>query len=740
MNLETRTRRRSTGPASRIGAFLTRNERLTRLLILVPVLAAGMSLFPPSFGEETLHLRVGDRAPRTVVAEFDFPVMKDPELLAEERILAASRSPVAFVRNDSVALEVFKRLGDFRTRMGNLRAGRPHRSPSPELEISQSLLVQLMLSEEQAPLLNQTEAVLQTALERGLVDREAEPLLRDTEAVQVQGPEEPREIPVEQIQTPSKLREAARHRAHARDLDPELLVELVTRFAVANLSFDEEATEELRRHRRGEVDPVAMQVQRGERIVAAREKVDEETLAKLESYREWRAERRTDSLARIGGWLGRVLLLLVGVAMFFAYLRLLRPDLHRNLEDLTLLALIASLVMGLTGLFLHALGLSPLMAPVAAAPILVGLLFDERLALVIGLGLTGLIALLTEAGAGTIAVLGVGAATAVFCVRELSQRRQFYRLVLLVPAAHVVTLLALALVHGQPMPELFRDALSAAINPMVAAGLAMFVMPLAEHGFRKCSDITLLEASDLNRPLLRRLMVEAPGTYHHCLMVGTLAEAGARVCGGNPLLARVIGYYHDIGKVTKPDYYIENIGMGRKNPHDRLSPSMSRLILESHVREGVGLARAERLPHVVVEGIRQHHGGSLMAFFWNKAKRIDPQAKEEDFRYPGPVPLFREAALVMLADQSDAASRALEEPTPSRIKGIVKQVIETRLSDGNLDESGLTLRDLSRVRDAFVPILAAYFHSRAAYVAPEGDGKRNAPVRDREPPTKSAAP
>jgi putative nucleotidyltransferase with HDIG domain len=233
-------------------------------------------------------------------------------------------------------------------------------------------------------------------------------------------------------------------------------------------------------------------------------------------------------------------------------------------------------------------------------------------------------------------------------------------------------------------------------------------------------------------------MVDAPGTYHHSLMVGTLAEAGAWVGGGNPLLARVIGYYHDIGKISKPDYFIENIAAGRKNPHDRLTPSMSRLILESHVREGVALARRERLPHIVVEGVRQHHGGSLMTFFWLKAKRIDPQAREEDFRYPGPGPQFREAALVMLADQVDAASRALEDPTPSRIKGVVKKLIETRLQEGNLDESELTLSDLARIRDAFVPILAAFFHARAAYVAPEEDAARSTPARDRESAAKSA--
>jgi putative nucleotidyltransferase with HDIG domain len=288
--------------------------------------------------------------------------------------------------------------------------------------------------------------------------------------------------------------------------------------------------------------------------------------------------------------------------------------------------------------------------------------------------------------------------------------------------------------------DLARDGIAAVANPVLTAGLAIFVIPLAEHGFRKCSDITLLELSDLNRPLLRRLMVDAPGTYHHSLMVGTLAEAAARVGGGNPLLARVIGYYHDIGKISKPGYFIENTPSGRKNPHDKLSPSMSRLVLESHVREGVAIAQRERLPQIVVEGIRQHHGNSLMAFFWHKARRQDSGARELDYRYPGPRPQFREAALAMLADQIDAAARALEDPTPSRIKGVIVKVLETRLADGDLDDSELSLSDLARIRDAFVPILVAYFHARTAYQAPEEDAGKRPPARDRESTAKGATP
>jgi cyclic-di-AMP phosphodiesterase PgpH len=725
----------------RARAWMVRRPTFARFLILLPLLLAGITLFPPQFGRGALRLRLGERAPRTVIADFEFPVWKDPSSLERERTVSASESPIAVDLADSISRRSFAEFGEFRGMITKVRSGARHKTLDPELKLNETLLVWLMLAKDPQPTFEQAESLLQDAFDRGLVEEQVEPMLRGGAQIQVRDAQGVRLLGADQVQSPSRLREVARNRALARGLEPAPLEELVARFAHPNLIYNLEGTEDLRDSAREGVDPVALRVMQGERIAVAGERITPEILSKLESYDHWRAQREIGTpWVRIGGWVGRLLLLLIAVGSFAMYLKFLRPEIYVRLGDLALLSYTCAAVMGLSGLFLHLLDLPTLMAPVAAAPILVAMLFDERLALVVGLALTGLIGLIAEMGAPTMSVLGVGAVTAIFCVRGLRHRREFYRLVIYVPAAHLVTLVALALAHSQAPNDLLRDAIAAALNPILTAGLAIFVIPLAEHTFRKCSDITLLELSDLNRPLLRRLMVEAPGTYHHSLMVGTLAETAARVGGGNPLLARVIGYYHDIGKIAKPSYFIENIQAGRRNPHDKLSPSMSRLILESHVREGVTLAAREDLPHVVVEGVRQHHGNSLMAFFWHKARRQDNAAREEEYRYPGPRPQFREAALVMIADQVDAAARALEDPTPSRIKGVVVKVLETRLADGDLDDSELTLSDLARIRDALVPVLAAFFHARTAYQGPEEDAKRITAARDRESPAKSATP
>jgi putative nucleotidyltransferase with HDIG domain len=247
---------------------------------------------------------------------------------------------------------------------------------------------------------------------------------------------------------------------------------------------------------------------------------------------------------------------------------------------------------------------------------------------------------------------------------------------------------------------------------IVTAGLA----PLVEIAFGYTADISLLELANLDRPILRKLMIEAPGTYHHSVIVGSLVEAAAAEIGANHLLAKVCGYYHDIGKIKKPLYFIENQKAG-KNKHDKLAPSMSSLILIAHVKDGVEMARENKLGQVIIDTIRQHHGSSLIKYFFEKAKQRkgEDAVKIDDFRYPGPKPQTREAGLVMLADVVEAASRTLENPTPARIQGLVQNLINNIFSDGQLDECELTLKDLHKIARSFNQILNGIHHHRIEY-------------------------
>ncbi len=254
---------------------------------------------------------------------------------------------------------------------------------------------------------------------------------------------------------------------------------------------------------------------------------------------------------------------------------------------------------------------------------------------------------------------------------------------------------------------------------IITAGLA----PLLEIAFGYTTDITLHELANLEQPILRRLMMEAPGTYHHSVVVGSMVEAAASEIGANPLLAKVCGYYHDIGKLKQPLYFVENQTDG-KNRHDKLAPSMSSLILISHVKNGVELAKKNKLGQVITDTIQQHHGTSLIRFFYEKAKQLkgEDAVKIEDFRYPGPRPQTREAGLVMLADVVEAASRTLENPTPSRIQGHVHKLINSIFSDSQLDNCELTLRDLHNIAKSFNKILNGIHHHRIEYPEKTGSG------------------
>ena len=264
-------------------------------------------------------------------------------------------------------------------------------------------------------------------------------------------------------------------------------------------------------------------------------------------------------------------------------------------------------------------------------------------------------------------------------------------------------------------------------NGILSAVGAIGLLPYLETVFGITSSIRLLELSNPNHPLLRKLLLEAPGTYHHSMMVGNLGEAAAEAVGADPLLTRVGSQYHDIGKTKRPYFFVENQFSG-VNPHDKISPTLSTLIITSHVKDGVEMARQHKLPKVLVDFIREHHGTDLVKYFYHRAKESGQDVSEDDFRYPGPKPQSKETAIVMLADSVEAAVRSMPKPTPGRIEGLVRKIIKERLADGQLDESNITLRDLDLIADAFVKVLTGMYHHRVEY--PDGALKERA--KDKE--------
>ncbi len=369
--------------------------------------------------------------------------------------------------------------------------------------------------------------------------------------------------------------------------------------------------------------------------------------------------------------------------------------------------------------------------PVAAGGMLIRLVLNSEYAVIFTILFCILVGMIADSSLFFMAYTVIGTLVGITTVQHVKHRMTLMWSGLAVGVVNAVGIVAFSLIQG----ELFQFGTLLHIGLGFAGGLAAgfflsAVLPLFETVFGYTTDIKLLELANLNHPLLRELIMRAPGSYHHSMMVGSLCEAAAEAVHANPLLARVGAYYHDIGKAKNPQYFAENQRVG-ENPHDKLKPHMSALIIKSHVKDGYDMARQHRLPIEIQDFIVQHHGTSLIAFFYHRAKeQEDPdisEVDEKDFRYPGPKPQSRETAICMLADSIEAASRAMSNPTPARLKGLVQTMVNKAFTDGQLDECDLTLKDLHSISSAFTRILTGIYHHRPEY---PGASKKDAADRD----------
>ncbi|MCL4536653.1 MAG: HDIG domain-containing protein [Nitrospirae bacterium] len=358
--------------------------------------------------------------------------------------------------------------------------------------------------------------------------------------------------------------------------------------------------------------------------------------------------------------------------------------------------------------------------PIPVGAMLVKLIFDFHTSIIFSFAISLLTGIWFNDPLYTVYVF-IGSLTASFSVMRCRRRSALIKGGVYVSAVNIVTVGIILLLKGNLISPISPSSfLFAAISGIMVSATVSIMLPVIEYVFGTTTDISLVELLDLDQPLMRNLMIAAPGTYHHSVIVGNLAEAAAEAVGANPLLARVTAYYHDIGKMKMPEYFVENQA-GMVSKHERLMPHMSSMILTSHVKEGVELARQYKLPRLVIDIIQQHHGTSLITYFYQKAIEQASSVSQENYRYPGPRPQTRVAALVMMADAVEAASRTLTEPTPARISALVDRIINNIFLDGQIDECELTLKDISEVKKRFTYILTSIFHRRIEY--PELDVK-----------------
>lgn len=494
---------------------------------------------------------------------------------------------------------------------------------------------------------------------------------------------------------------------------------LVRHFLRANAFFDDEKYRLLQQEAAESVPPVRVSIQFRERIISQGDVVTDEHIAKLQALG---LSRPRHTFATLFGT-ALLVALLMAVVLLYTYIH--HKDIYRNGSYLNLIGII-SLITLIVSRAVMAINMSQwpelgalfgYLAPLASAGMLITILLDSRLALLLVMNLALLLGVMSGNQFHFGLVGFVGGVSGVYSVSKLSQRGDLVRAGIYVGATSVVIIAIVGLITGVPWYLLVTSSLALGIaNGLLSSILTNGALPYLETSFGITSTVRLLELSNPNNPLLKKLLTEAPGSYHHSILVGNLAEAAAESVGAEPLVVRVGAYYHDIGKIKRPYFFIEN-QLGEDNPHDKIAPTLSTLILMSHVKDGVELAREHKLPQPIIDIIEQHHGKSLVSYFYHKALEGDrtESVNEEDFRYEGPKPRTKEAAIVMLADNIEAAVRSLQNPTAGRVEGLVRKIIKDRLMDGQLDECNLTFKDLDAIANSFLRVLSGIFHNRIEY-------------------------
>lgn len=522
--------------------------------------------------------------------------------------------------------------------------------------------------------------------------------------------------------------------------DRQNLLYLARALVVPNLTLNRQETALRKQGARDTILPNNISVKRNQVVVPKGTLVQPYQMAILKQIESLQSDQRKHLMA-----FALALLLSLFVLVQFSYVkRFTLNQIKIEFKDLFVMMLIAIGVIFMSkfymfvadAAFISKFGSSVMHsvflygAPVASGAMLVGLLMTSgevvwlyAVFMAMGLGL------MEDFNFSFMMVSLVGGVAAARGVYNCKKRSDLYKAGLrvgVINALMITCLFFINAIDSEALPsEIWWSVPAGFLGGVFSSLVTMMVVPFLESAFNYTTDVKLLELSNLNHPLLREMLIKSPGTYHHSMMVGSMVEAAAEEIGANSLLGKVMCYYHDIGKMAHAKYFIENQKAGQ-NPHDQISPFMSRTLLIAHVKDGVELGMQHKLGKPIIDGIVQHHGTTLISFFYNKALELktdqDPDFSEEEFRYPGPKPQFRESALCMLADSIEAAARSLDEPTPSRLQNIVKNVIQRKFADGQLDECHLTLKEIAKVENAFVRILLGIYHQRIDYPRSAGGG------------------
>lgn len=700
-----------------------------RVVILLLVAVTVSFLFPVTPLPDVPPVEQGAVLEEDIIAERPFSVPKSPEVLERERQDAAASINPIFVF-DSTAVDSMKAHVDrFFARVDSAAAageGEAARRQVRELlsaytiEPSDGDVALLMDADLRAQLRASVEGVVEEELPRGIaMNADLEQV--GGQLIRLLGMGEERAVYPDSLRTNAAVYEQSGVQvpsdAPAGYVDLQRLI--LVRFIEPSIRPDWEATNRARDRARAAVPTIRAEIKQGQRVVPSREPVTEADVERFRAYRQALEAGGLGGEGRRGlRTLGGFLLNLFVLGLFGVLLYFFRQDVYLNLRHVLVITFLVLTLVAVAHL-VTTLDAQPVaLIPIAFPALVVATLWDGRLALNLSLILAILLTGQTPfLGIAALLTLVTGGAVASLSVRVVRRRAQIWSFIALIFGAYVGVGVILALLRGWPVEALVQHTGFGALSVVGSAFAAMGFMPVFEGLTRITTDQTLLELADVNRPLLRRLSMEAPGTYAHSINVANLAEAAAGAVGANALLTRVGVYYHDVGKIGRPHYFIENQPSGGRNPHDKLKPATSAQVVRNHVVEGMKLAEEANLPEVVRAFIAEHHGTQSISFFYDKAREADPDAEldPKDFAYPGPRPRSKETAIVMLADSVESAARVLPDPTPDSIEALVDRIVQKKVDARQLDDTPLTLEELTLIKAQFVKLLSGMYHQRIDY-------------------------
>jgi cyclic-di-AMP phosphodiesterase PgpH len=701
-----------------------------RIALLLAVALVTYLLFPTSAAVDSPIFEIGSVATQNVIAPFAFTVPKSSADLRNEREeLARSAKPI-FIYSPAALDSSQQQLSTLMRAIGaaadsagkrNEAAAATHAAMEHGLALTAAEGAYVARPDHRRAMQDAVHRAYAKWLPEGIAASGALDDVRGELLVR-RGTEERNELADSVLTLGTLLK-----RSRALQPDPNssvadgLYLKLLSGLLHPTILPDAAATEQRRDDLRKSVDLNRYAVRAGEKIVGEHEVVGRAEFDKMHAMHDAmqstvggeRAFRRV-----LGGVAYNALVL----AIFGIAILVFRPALYRSMRALALFAAVFLLVLVVAAVGAPWQPVRPELVPVAIAAIIISMLFDTRISMIAAM----ILAVLAGGqsvyrGTNALFLNLVGGAAAALSMRTVLRREEGYRYVITIGAAYFFAAVTLGLTLGWTTRQIGVSAGFGVLNAFVSVVLAMFLMPLAERLTGVTTALTLVEWSDLNRPLLRRLSLEAPGTYAHTIAMANLVEAACNAIGANGLLGRVGTYYHDIGKLAKPQYFVENQAGGR-NPHDLLKPGTSATIIRNHIQEGIDLAAEYHLPASIAAFIPQHHGTGHITYFEEKARGRDgaPVTDVANYIYPGPVPQNAETAICMLADGVEASVRVLQDPSPQRVREVIDHIVKQRVDQGQLNEAPLTLRDLDVIKGEFARVYASMNHARIDYPTASG--------------------